>query len=140
VPFQAVPAGIFGVFPGRDVPAPCQARCGYAQTGQFVVILQWARIVTESQSSTATSENLLAAQLYPENITRARPKSDGRARINTAGFSRAFHTRDFFSDLAASFCGYSAEDLQRICGGYAPICEFAARVHMRRNGEKRGGG
>ncbi|ABE28622.1 hypothetical protein Bxe_A4378 [Paraburkholderia xenovorans LB400] len=68
---------------------------GYALTGQFVLILQWARIVTESQSGTATGENPPAARRYPENITRARPKSDGRARFNTAGFSRVFHTRAF---------------------------------------------
>jgi len=87
-----VPAGIVGVISGQDFPAPLQARAAYALTGQFVVILQWARIVTESQSGTASGENPLAARRYPENITRAGPKSDGRARFNATGFSRAFHT------------------------------------------------
>jgi hypothetical protein len=60
-PFQAEPAGIIGVFSGQDFPAPLQARAAYTLAGQFVVILQWGRIVTESQSGTATSENLLTA-------------------------------------------------------------------------------
>jgi hypothetical protein len=57
-----VPAGIVGVISGQDFPAPLQARAAYALTGQFVVILQWARIVTESQSGTASGENPLAAR------------------------------------------------------------------------------
>jgi hypothetical protein len=39
--------------PGQGFPAPCQARRGLRATGQFILILQWARIVTESQISTA---------------------------------------------------------------------------------------
>jgi hypothetical protein len=65
-PCQAVPTGIVGVLPGQDFPAPFQARCGLCAAGQFVVILQWARIVTESQSGTATGENLLAAPDIPK--------------------------------------------------------------------------
>ncbi|TDN68177.1 hypothetical protein B0G77_1493 [Paraburkholderia sp. BL10I2N1] len=67
---------------------PAQA----ARSGQFVVILQWARIVTESQSGTATEVKPCCIHRYRENITRRRSKSDGRARIPAAGFSRAFHT------------------------------------------------
>ncbi|MGF6769551.1 hypothetical protein P3T18_002021 [Paraburkholderia sp. GAS199] len=80
---------------GQDFPAPFRPVAQCTLIGQFVVILQWGRIVTESQSATATGENPASTRRYPENITRARPKSDGRARFNTAGFSRAFHTHDF---------------------------------------------
>jgi len=65
-------AGTVGVFPGLDFPAPLQARRALftdrALTGQIVLILQWARIVTESQSGTATGGNPSAAHRYPENI------------------------------------------------------------------------
>jgi hypothetical protein len=108
-PSQAVAAGIVGVFPRTRFSGAASGPAQYALTGQFVVILQWARIVTESQSATSTSENLLTAHQYPENITRARPKSDGRARFNTAGFSRAFHTGDF-SVAFQPTRAYSADD------------------------------
>jgi hypothetical protein len=43
---------------------------------------------------------------HPENIARARLKSDGRARFNTAGFSRVFHMQQvspaFGSPMTAS--------------------------------------
>lgn len=89
-------AGIVGEFPGQGFPAPLQARRAIrkhrALTGQIVLILQWARIVTESQSGAATGGNPSAAPRYPENITRERSKSDGWTCTNTAGFSRVFHT------------------------------------------------
>jgi len=94
-PFQAMPAGVFGVSPDKIFRRRFRPGAAHALTGQFVVILQWARIVTESQSGTATGENPPAAHRYPENITRTKAKSDGRARFNTAGFSRAFHMACF---------------------------------------------
>jgi hypothetical protein len=51
---------------GQDFPAPFQARRGIRAAGQFVVILQWARIVTESQSSTATGENPASSADIPK--------------------------------------------------------------------------
>ena len=42
------------LLPGLDFPAPCQARRGIRAGRAIVLILQWARIVTESQSAAAT--------------------------------------------------------------------------------------
>ena len=42
------------LLPGLDFPAPCQARRGIRADRAIVLILQWARIVTESQSAAAT--------------------------------------------------------------------------------------
>jgi hypothetical protein len=56
-PVQALPAGIVGVIPDKIFRRRFRPGAGYALTGQFVVILQWARIVTESQSGTASREN-----------------------------------------------------------------------------------
>jgi hypothetical protein len=66
VPSQAVPAGIVGVFPDKIFRRRIRPGAGYALTGQFVLILQWARIVTESQSSTATGENPPTARDIPK--------------------------------------------------------------------------
>ncbi|WP_146120325.1 hypothetical protein [Paraburkholderia sp. BL21I4N1] len=106
-PVQALPAGIVGVVPDKIFRRRFRPGAGYALTGQFVVILQWARIVTESQSGTASREKPRTARRYPENITRARPKSDGRARFNTAGFSRAFHTRDISAGFRLRLLAFS---------------------------------
>ena len=42
------------LLPGLDFPAPYQARRGIRADRAIVLILQWARIVTESQSAAAT--------------------------------------------------------------------------------------
>jgi hypothetical protein len=48
-------------FPDKIFRRRFRPGTAYALTGQFVVILQWGRIVTESQSGTATGENPSAA-------------------------------------------------------------------------------
>jgi hypothetical protein len=131
-PFQAGAAGCVGVIPGRGFPAPPMARRDAALTGQFGVILQWARIVTEWQSGTATSENLPAAHRYPENIARGRSKSDGRARLIGQGF-HAFFTRLTFSypRSCASTIGQMIE--RRRCAAMHASYATAARGARRRS-------
>ena len=54
-PFEAVGQPVCRrAAPGLDFPAPCQARRGIRAGRAIVLILQWARIVTESQSAAAT--------------------------------------------------------------------------------------
>jgi hypothetical protein len=47
IPFQAVPPALSAYFPDKIFRRRFRPGAAYALTGQFVVILQWARIVTE---------------------------------------------------------------------------------------------
>jgi hypothetical protein len=104
-----VPAGIIGAFPDKVFRRRFRPGTVNALTGQFVVILQWARIVTEPQSGTATGENPPALPRYPENITRAAPKSDARARLIQQGF-HAFFIHTTFQPPFGAVQPDSAED------------------------------
>jgi hypothetical protein len=53
-------------FPDKIFRRRFRPGTAYALTGQFVVILQWGRIVTESQSGTATGEILLRRTDIPK--------------------------------------------------------------------------
>lgn len=85
-----MPAGgdVGVIFQTRFSGAVSRPGSRHATAGRFVVLLQWARIVTESQYGTATGRVPGFPPPIPENITRRQSKSDGRARFAATGFSR----------------------------------------------------
>ncbi|RFU47554.1 hypothetical protein D0B32_14160 [Paraburkholderia sp. DHOC27] len=63
---------------------------GYALTGQFFVILQWARIVTESQSGTAMGTNHPRCTPISRKYNARTAKKRWPCTIPATGFSRVF--------------------------------------------------
>jgi hypothetical protein len=79
------------LLPGQDFPAPCQARRGIRADRAIVLILQWARIVTESQSVTATGIIPGRGTPLSRKYNARTPKKRCPCTIPATGFSRVFH-------------------------------------------------
>lgn len=63
------------------------ARLRRAQPGSSFVILQWARIVTESQLGSATEKTRAGRARYQENIAREPAKSDAHPALCVIGLT-----------------------------------------------------